>query len=177
MTDPFRDSIVESMSMKETDELVKIWQAHDPEEWTETAYEVIAEILQERLGEVPAITGVVEEDVDEEGDEEDFPEYDGENSPEFYDPGKVLKLAKWIDYAIYIGFGSVALTKISQFSYYLSLIGFYFNLQQGAGQLSNLLAIITLLLDFALSCVIIYFPLKALKYILQMLMEMEFKSR
>jgi hypothetical protein len=173
MTDPFRDSIIESMNTKETEELVKIWQEHDPEEWTETAYEVIAEILQERLGEVPPITGVVEEN----GDEEENEESEDDNPPVFYDPSKVLTLTKWINYAIYLGIASAALSKINQFDYYHDLVGSYFLYQPNTGFLVIILTIIALVIDLGLTCVLIYFPFKALRYILQMLMEMEFNSR
>jgi hypothetical protein len=173
MTDPLRDSIVEAMTMKETDELVKIWQVHDPEEWTETAYDVIAEILQDRLGEVPPITGMVEKEVEEE----EIPECNGERSPEFYDPSKVLKLEKWIDYAIYVSIASAFFSVISQSSTMYSLVGSYFNYRPEFNVLVVFISILIVVLQLAFDFVIVYFLFKALKYILQILMEMEFKSR
>jgi tetratricopeptide (TPR) repeat protein len=40
----------------ETDELVRIWKAHDTDEWTEEAFVVLQEILISRLGSVPEIS-------------------------------------------------------------------------------------------------------------------------
>jgi tetratricopeptide (TPR) repeat protein len=46
--------IQDNLRLMETDELLEIWHAADHEEWTDLAFEVIREILQDRLGEVPA---------------------------------------------------------------------------------------------------------------------------
>ena len=46
--------IQNSLKLKETDELLEIWRQADHEEWTDLAFEVVREILFERLGEVPA---------------------------------------------------------------------------------------------------------------------------
>ena len=43
-----KKSIRESMQFKDTDELIDIWVAHDPNEWTPDAFEVVGEILRER---------------------------------------------------------------------------------------------------------------------------------
>lgn len=52
MSDDLRKQIYNSLSQKETDELVEIWQTNDRVQWTEMAFDVIREILQERLGEL-----------------------------------------------------------------------------------------------------------------------------
>jgi hypothetical protein len=54
MSDNLRNQIHENMNNKETGELVEIWQKHDTEEWTETALDVVREILLARLGELPS---------------------------------------------------------------------------------------------------------------------------
>jgi tetratricopeptide (TPR) repeat protein len=46
--------IQDNLRLKETDELLEIWHTADHEEWTDMAFEVIQEILRDRLGEVPA---------------------------------------------------------------------------------------------------------------------------
>ena len=46
--------IRENMHLKETGELLEIWRQADHEEWTDLAFEVVQEILLERLGEIPA---------------------------------------------------------------------------------------------------------------------------
>lgn len=46
--------IQDSLRIRETDELLEIWRRADHEEWTDLTFEVVKEILQERLGEIPA---------------------------------------------------------------------------------------------------------------------------
>lgn len=53
MSDDQRKQIYESLRLKETDELIKIWQTNNHLEWTEMAFEVIREILLERQVELP----------------------------------------------------------------------------------------------------------------------------
>ena len=49
-----RGQIYNSLRLKETEELIEMLQIHDTELWMDMAFEVAKEILQERLGEVPA---------------------------------------------------------------------------------------------------------------------------
>lgn len=42
-----------TFNQKETDELVEIWQTNNRYEWADLTFDVIREILQERLGELP----------------------------------------------------------------------------------------------------------------------------
>jgi len=51
--DMMRKQIYERMNFKETGELLEIWRKGDREEWTESAFDVIKEILLDRLGEIP----------------------------------------------------------------------------------------------------------------------------
>ena len=46
--------IQDTLRLKGTDELLEIWRRADHDEWTDLAFEVVQEILQERLGEIPA---------------------------------------------------------------------------------------------------------------------------
>ena len=54
MSNELRKQIYGSLSQKGTDELIEIWQTNDHIEWTEMAFDVIREILQERLVELPS---------------------------------------------------------------------------------------------------------------------------
>ena len=45
--------IQDTLRLKGTDELLEIWRGADHEEWTDLAFEVVQEILLERLGEIP----------------------------------------------------------------------------------------------------------------------------
>ncbi len=53
MSNNLRKQIYNSLNLKQTDELLEIWQKNDRVEWTDTTFEVLQEILQERLGELP----------------------------------------------------------------------------------------------------------------------------
>ena len=46
--------IQDNLRIRETDELLEIWRRGDHQEWTDLAFEVVREILLERLGEIPA---------------------------------------------------------------------------------------------------------------------------
>ena len=49
-----RQQTYETMDEMDTDELIEIWQEADHEEWTDLAFDVVQQILLERIGEVPA---------------------------------------------------------------------------------------------------------------------------
>jgi hypothetical protein len=53
MNDDLRTQIYNSMNLKETDELVEIWQQQNSKEWSDLAFDVVEEILRDRLGELP----------------------------------------------------------------------------------------------------------------------------
>jgi hypothetical protein len=53
MSNDLREQIHNELNLRETEDLLEIWRANDHEEWSDTAFEVIREILSERLGEVP----------------------------------------------------------------------------------------------------------------------------
>ena len=46
--------IHDNLRLRDTEDLLEIWQRADHEEWTDLAFEVVQEILLERLGEIPA---------------------------------------------------------------------------------------------------------------------------
>jgi len=52
-SNPNYDQVYARLNERETDELLKIWEENDRNMWTETAFQAIYKILQERLGSVP----------------------------------------------------------------------------------------------------------------------------
>jgi hypothetical protein len=52
-SDALRTQIYQRMQEKDTEELITIWQEHDLEAWSESAFEVVQKILIERLGKLP----------------------------------------------------------------------------------------------------------------------------
>jgi hypothetical protein len=71
MSDDFRKQIYNTLKLKETDELVEIWKINDRVEWSELAFDVIREILQQRLGEIPPQDEPVYEHVEQDTDDKD----------------------------------------------------------------------------------------------------------
>ena len=53
MSNGLRKQIRENFDLKETDEIVEIWTTNDRVEWSETAFDIMKEILEQRLGEIP----------------------------------------------------------------------------------------------------------------------------
>lgn len=53
MTDDLRNQVFNNLNLLETDDLIDIWKKNDRVEWSETAFDVVCEILQNRLVEIP----------------------------------------------------------------------------------------------------------------------------
>ena len=185
MSPDLREQIHESLNLRETDDLLEIWQAHNSAEWSELAFEVIAEILRERLGEIPPQPAAVHTldadedaadlDADDDGPGDGAP--DAENAPVFYDPRQVLRLASWlgwvgIAYAIY-----AILANLQRWPGTLQLVQSFFLQTPQFDFLARLIAVVITGLDIVIAVAICYFPLRALAHVLEILMEMEFNSR
>lgn len=50
---PQRDQLYDELNARDTDELVAIWHQNDRTHWSEMAFEVLADLLNERLGRLP----------------------------------------------------------------------------------------------------------------------------
>ncbi|HJR79774.1 MAG TPA: hypothetical protein VJ821_06865 [Anaerolineales bacterium] len=181
MNNELRKQIYSNLNLKETDELLSIWQSNNRTLWSDETFEVIKEILQERNVEIPEQGRLIDETNKEEvlKDEglEEWEEklLDDENQPELYDTLDVLDLIDNINkvaigaIVAYILLGLLNLSPVR-------------NLIEGvplsfSGILQSLPNEIITVLNIALQIVITYFPLKALAHILRILMEMEFRSR
>ncbi len=53
MSEDRHTQLYRTFNQKDTDELIEIWQANERYEWADLTFDVIGEILQERLGELP----------------------------------------------------------------------------------------------------------------------------
>ena len=180
MNNDLRKQIYNNFNLKETDELVEIWQGNNRIEWSEDTFSVIQQILQERLGELPLQEEpvVAEEDTEGEEDEADS-EFliDDENLPEFYNPHEVLRLEKWLYQA---AIGSIIASVVSSLLGLGQMQGMVMSFFRGETEwnlVAWLIAIVLFVFAVGLQSIIIYFPLKALGSILKILMEMEFNSR
>jgi hypothetical protein len=53
MSNNRREQIRKNLIAKETEELLDIWQSGDTDEWDESVFEIIKDILLDRLGDLP----------------------------------------------------------------------------------------------------------------------------
>lgn len=53
MANDLRNQVFDNLNLLETDDLIDIWKKNDRVEWSETAFDVVQEILQNRLVEIP----------------------------------------------------------------------------------------------------------------------------
>jgi hypothetical protein len=178
-----RRQIYSNLNLKETDELVYIWQANNRYEWSYEAFEIIRAILQERGVQIPKQDEPIYErsEPDESSPGEAF-EDDGldeweakaledEDQPEFYDTLEVITLKDKINRTIKAVIVVYALQNLLMFNWYRSLVESYFR-DSAYIPLIYLISAILVVLGAALSIAIVYFPLKALTHMLRILMEM-----
>src|SRR5260221_7557245 len=105
MNNDFRNQIYKELDLRETDDLLNIWQGNNRAEWSDAAFEIIKEILGKRGVEIPQQPEPVYE-YNKNGDnnlenydfsDEELKIIDNESQPEFYDPFEVLRFSRWID--------------------------------------------------------------------------------
>ena len=182
MNSNFRKQIYNGFNLKETDELVEIWQQNDRVQWSEDAFSVVEEILRERLGELPAQNKPILEYADNKNEvSESEIDYkfliDDENPPEFYNPHEVLRLEKWLYKAAIASIIASVIASLLELPRMQSIVLSYFMGNPDSNLVAWLIAILIFVFAVGLQSIIIYFPLKALGSILKILMEMEFNSR
>jgi len=177
-----RKQIYGNLILKETDELLKIWQVNNRSFWSDDAFEVIKGILKERGAEIPEQNEPVykmdEETLNDDGlDEWEVKALDIEDQPEFYDTLEVITLKDNINKTTRAVIVFNILGGFTAFQFYSSMVQSYFPNREELVPLIYLIAFIVTALGIAVSIALTYFPLKALTHILRILMEMEFRSR
>ena len=180
MSHELREQIRNNLNFKNIYELLEIWKTNDRATWSDTTFEVLREILKERIGDVPPqdepiLESDVVSEIDDELEEWEAKLLNDENQPELYNTLDVLKLRDNIN--------KVALATIVVYIL-LGLFNFSFVRMLFQGVVLPTSEIIQSVPDMLLTTLgigiqilIIYFPLKALAHILRILMEMEFRSR
>ena len=177
----YRQQLYNQMILRETDDLLEIWRENNRAEWTQTTFDVIGAILQDRLGEIP-----LQKEPVYQIHQPDFWERNGlqkplgdpsesENIPVFYDPRQVIRLTKWIPW-IGIAFVIVCLVGDIKGIHQISL---YF---AGLENTYWLLFAWFIVIPFAallviIQCAVVYYAVNAVSAILKILMELEFNSR
>jgi len=182
MSNELRKQIFNELNLRETDDLLEIWQTNDHAEWSDDTFQVIEEILKSRGEEIPKQDKPVYEHIEEDKDEDlDFSDLeikiiDDENPPDFYNPFDVIKTRKQIEMVARIMVVLIVIYSLVNYSTSFRIVqGF-----SPANPNSLIVYIITFLmiiLNAAIGTLTIYFPLTALSRILTILMEMEFNSR
>ncbi len=181
MSNELRQQMHNELSLRETEDLLEIWRTNDHEEWSDTAFEVVKEILSERLGEVPPQELPSDEQEDEESLEDDgLDEWeakllDDENQPELYNTREFLRIKDNIDKVAFAAVIVYILLGLLNFSFIRMLFqGIVLSPSEIAKTVPDMLFTI---ISVSFRIAITYTPLKALSQVLRILMEMEFRSR
>ena len=183
MSDDLRKHIFNELNLRDTEDLLEIWQTNNHVEWSDQAFNVIKEILQNRGIEIPQqdepINEYDENEVEIENydfSHEELKIIDNENPPGFYDPYEVLKVSKWIDLAMKVMIGLVIVQNLLNISAPWNIARSYFiNSEYFWGAYPFTVLIVAA--NIATGILLTYFPLKFLSQILKILMQMEFNSR
>jgi hypothetical protein len=183
MSNNLRKQIHDNLNLKETDELLEIWKTNDRAEWSDTAFDVMKELLEQRLSEIPPQNEPVLEHIEQETID-DYDENlhldtftDPDNAPVFYKPREVLWANLWLNRVAIASVAITILVSIPEFGRMQRIVLSYFRGNMEWNFVSWLIAFIVGGLAIGVQCFIVYFSLKALASILKILMEMEFNSR
>jgi hypothetical protein len=173
MNDSLRNQVYNNLNQKSTDELLVIWVQNDREEWSGLAFELIQSILEERGETIPE-----QKQENQQNDPTQTPgelDNDDNNSPVFYNPQKVLKITEWLEWA---AIASLVFISIQGIIESWPIVSAWFSMPPIAKP--NLIAVGIAILMLAVtifSAIMIYLILRAIAYILKILMEFEFNSR
>lgn len=162
-----RNTVYRNMNTKETDELLEIWVGNRRYEWSDIAFDVIRQILEERGMALPpqdeAKTSPAIE-IDPDDQPVAIADENNDNQPVFYNPQSLLFYANAASKAAWIILGiNVVFTLWKYFSYLVAFKENPFTF------LSILLTLTTHVLEF--------FLLQGVSLGLRVLMEFEFNSR
>jgi len=182
-----RKYIYNNFNLLETGQLLAIWQKNDRVEYTDLAFEVLRELLAERGCEIP-IQGdpVTEHPLVREW--RDLPAFlekvdpivesntGSASEPQFFKPASVIRLQRWLNR---IAIASVAINVIAMlvnaFTQYAPLFRAITAGYSPSG--GDYLVLVFYILATIIACVVVYFALKALGYILKTILEIETASR
>jgi hypothetical protein len=182
MSNSLRQEIRDRMKLKETGELLEIWQNNDRAEWSDEAFHIIQEILKERDVDIPEQNQPIDAHTEIEKDEsynfneQELKIIEDENPPAFYDPFEVLLTTKRIDLMAKVMIGFILISNLINFPRSLGIVQSYF-ISNPNSVLIYLVTSLLVLANAGLAGLIAYFPLTALSRILRIFMEMEFRSR
>lgn len=98
-------------------------------------------------------------------------------APAFYQPLKVAKLARWINWAAFVAITAATVADLVNLPVSQKLTLTYLGGISSLALTAWIITIVLVVLGIVVRVLITYLPLKALAYILRMLMQMEVNSR
>ncbi len=183
MSNDIRREIFNNLNLKDTDELLEMWQTNDRVDWTDEAFDMAGEILQARLGVAPPQNEPVLEHVKKskfvEDNAEALQEIDADQAPPvFYQPKQVLWLDTWLNLAAVAAVVVAVVTSLLHMGSTQNMISYFIQDESGVWNfISWMITIVFYILAILFQSIIAYYPLKALGTVLKILMAMEFNSR
>jgi hypothetical protein len=146
--------------------------------WTATTFEVLREVLAERLDEIlPQGEPVTEYPESEDPIFTHVAVRSIEEQPNFYRPKDVLWLSKWANRAGIAAVVASILTNLFAFPHTRDLVLSFFRTTPAGSFFFWVLTLILFYFFILLESILLYVPLKGLSIILPVLMELEFNSR
>ncbi|HMZ06894.1 MAG TPA: hypothetical protein PK078_04685 [Anaerolineales bacterium] len=179
MNTKLHGQIHSNLNIRNTEELIEIWKTNDHVEWSDLTFEVLEEILKERLGTLPEQNPpILEKETNEELEAWEVNILDSKEQPKLYDTLEVIDLIDNINkvakVAAVIYLVAALLSSYAFEAFYKGVISTSSTMEEWMAVLGNL---VTVIAYAAINAAFVYFPLKALTHILRILMEMEFNSR
>jgi hypothetical protein len=174
MSAELREQIRAQLGLRATEDLLEIWQENDRRAWSDAAFDIMGEILRERLGEVPP-QGKPKTEADEDLEVWEKELLDSEDQPELYNVVDVITLKRTIDKAVIAFVVAWILLVVANMPWIWSLAASGVpTLREIRGSVPGIITYgLAALVEIVMTCV----PLKALAHILRILMQMEFNSR
>ena len=174
-----RGQILRHFREYQTEELANIWTTNDRTELSELAFEVIGEILSERLGELPPQNEPVYAYPEPASKEERLIELteDLGEEPAFYEPIEALGLIDWLNWGAK---AALVVSIVTGQPYAITIqrtILMFFNSNPERDVVAWLITIPILALTLTLVGLVYYSGLRSLASILSILMEMEYNNR
>ena len=175
MSEDYRDQVFNNLDLKSTKELLEIWQKNERFDWSDTAFEVIQEILEEGLEELPPQNKAVYEQVEEKKDKAVLSaKYTSpDNNGLLYDPKKVLKLCSWLNWMSVIFPFLIVLLNFDTIIYIL----FFFIPYSFSNTMTPANSLLAIIVNILYKSIPYFLLFRAISYMLKILLEMELNSR
>jgi hypothetical protein len=105
MSEDLKLQIRQRMLEKDTEELIAIWKKNDRTEWSDEAFEVVREILAERIGDLPAQSQTDNTELPAIGQDEDT----------YHNFNRLTRIASWASILSWLFLGVAALLIVGGF--------------------------------------------------------------